>query len=246
MTRIKIFEESYCNELRREIRNGNLSRLGEDHFDYDNTRELSTNILIDDSTFERIIKCGKDDLFTASRLLYEAFPTLSSLQASYDPFWIHLSLVELYDYLRNVYPDIEKYKSQYVLNHYMMSKFTAYNLCGMWWAVKMTVTKTSNDSNDYSLTKFLLNEHTQLTQSLVESQLFRCQQVTRGVVEYFFENPTECTADIIRETLKHLNFLGSIKQLACISSELIKNEIGKQMPHIKQSLERHPEEKDNP
>ncbi len=236
MKRIKIFEESYCNELKREIKKGSLSRFGETGFDYDPNRELSSNIQMDETVWTRFERFGKDDLFSAAKELFEAFPNLTGLQASYDPFWIHLSLVELYGYMKRVYPDIEKYKSQYALNHFFMSKFTAYNLRGLWWTVKMTVKKNPDGNNDYTLTRFLLNGNSQLTQSLVESQLFRCQQVTLGVTEYFMDNPADCTSDIIKEALKYLNFLGSIKQLASLPAEFFKKELGRQMPTIKLNL----------
>lgn len=244
MIQINIFEEDYCNELKREVRSGVLSRFGETSFDYDEERELATNIQIEEDALVPILNCEKEDLFTAAKALYEVFPNLTGLQASYDPFWIHLSLVELYPYMIRVYPDIEKYKSQYVLNHYMMSKFTAYNLCGMWWSVYLTVRKKDDGTNDYALTRFLLNEHSQLTQSLVESQLFRCKQVTQGVIEFFLENPSECSADIIREALKYLNMLGSIKQLASLPSIYFKDEIKRQLPAIKEYLKTTSESKD--
>ena len=231
---LKIFDEGYCDSLKRRARKGDLSNFGVDSFEYDKEMEVESTVKIDETAFDAINSCDKDDLFTAAKLLYELFPNLTGLQASYDPFWIHLSLVELYPYLIKVYPGINKYQSDYVLTHYFNTKFTAYNLCGMWWAVKMTVKKAADGSNDYTLTSFLLNKNSQLTQSLVESQLFRCREVTIGVIEHFMENPNDCTSSIIKESLKYLNLLGSIKQLASLPSEYFKEELRRQIPKFKE------------
>ena len=177
-----------------------------------------------------------EDLFHPAKELYEAFHDLTGIQATYDPFWIYLSLVDLYRYTIRQFPNPQAYKSQYALNHFCVCKYTAYNLRGLWWAIKMSVRKKDDGTNDYSLSEYFLNGHSQLTQSLSESQLFRCREVVQGVLEYFIEHPENCHRDIINDTLKYLNMLGSIKQLACLPPSYFKRLLEEQVPTIITSI----------
>ena len=102
----------------------------------------------------------------------------------------------------------------------------------------MTVRKNDDGTNDYSLSEFFLNGHSQLTQSLSESQLFRCREVVQGCIQYFYEHHDECHRDIINGALKYLNMLGSIKQLTCLPSAYFKQLLSKQVPIIKAELNR--------
>ncbi len=231
----RIFEEAYCLDLRRQIRNENYAGFREADYDYDKDRVMVCNYIRPEGLLEKMLAFPTSDLFHPAKELYEAYEDLSGLQATYDPFWIYLSLVDLYQYVIRQYPHPEEYKSQYALNHFFMSKNTAYNLRGLWWAIKMTIRRDANGNKDYSRAEFFLNEHSQLTQSMSESQLFRCEEVTRGVVEYFYEHKEDCNRDTINEALKYLNMLGSIKQLACLQSNYITQLLEERIPIIKAS-----------
>ena len=229
--RQKLFLEQYCFDLKRSLRKEDYSAFGDDRYEYDLSKVQQSNLLKPEGLLDKMMATSKDDLFSAAKELYVAYQDLSSLQAMYDPFWIYLSLVDLYPYVRRQYPDVSNYKNQYALNHYMMCKYTLYNLRGLWWAMKMTVTK-NDDESDYTLSKFLLNGPSQLQLSLTESQLFRCENVVRGVLSYFINHENQCSREILNETMKHLNMLGSFKQLACLPPSFFEKEIEKMIPFI--------------
>lgn len=232
MANQKIFEEDYYTSIKQQIRKGDYSCFKDDYFEYDEDKIVLCNYRSPEGLLERMLSYPADDLFNPARELYEAFYNLTGLQAMYDPFWSYLSLVDLYKYTIRLYPNPQDYKSQYALNHFLSCKYTAYNLRGMWWAIKMTV----GEGKDYTFSKFFLNEHSQLTQSLSESQLFRCKEVVHGVVNYFIEHPDNCHRDIINESLKYLNMQGSIKQLACLPSSYFKELLIRQVPFFKEQL----------
>lgn len=233
-----IFDEIYCAELKKQVRKEIFTSFHPNHFDYDESRVIKCNYERPVGLLDRMLACNANDLFGPAKELYEAYSNLTGIQATYDPFWMYLSLVDLYPYVIRQHPNPQEYKSQYALNHFMVCKYTAYNLRGLWWSIKMTVRNNADGSLDYSLSEFFLNRHSQLTQSLSESQLFRCREVVLGVVEYFYEHDDDCHRDIINEALKYLNMLGSIKQLACLPPSYFKNLLLEQVPVIKEDFAR--------
>ena len=237
-----IFDDNYCTDIKRQFRNEDYSSFHEDYFDYDDNRVIKCKYARPEGLLERMLAYPVEDFFHPAKELYEAYSDLTGIQATYDPFWAYLSLVDLYKYTIRQYPQPQEYKSQYALNHFMVCKYTAYNLRGLWWAMKMTVRKNSDGTNDYTLSEFFLNGHSQLTQSLSESQLFRCREVVQGVVLYFYEHSDDCHRDIINGVLKYLNMLGSIKQLACLPSSYFKTLLTEQVPIIKADLNRSQKE----
>ena len=234
----KIFDDNYCSDIKRQIRKEVYTNFHENEFVFDGSRVITCNYERPEGLEEKMLSYPVDDLFHPAKELYEAYPNLTGIQATYEPFWIYLSLVDLYKYTIRQYPNPEDYKSQYALNHFLVCKYTAYNLRGLWWAIKMTFRENMAGLKDYSLSEFFLNRHSQLTQSLSESQLFRCRAVVLGVVEYFYEHQDDCRRDIINESLKYLNMLGSIKQLACLPSSYFKNLLLERVPVIKEDLNR--------
>ena len=233
-----IFDENYCTDLKRQIRKEDYSCFHEESFEFEEARVIPCNYVRPEGLLEKMLSYPVDDFFHPAKELYEAYSDLTGIQATYDPFWIYLSLADLYKYTIRQYPQPQDYKSQYALNHFFVCKYTAYNLRGLWWAIKMTVRKNIDGTNDYTLSEFFLNGHSQLTQSLSESQLFRCREVVQGVVQYFYEHPDDCHRDIINGALKYLNMQGSIKQLACLPSSYFKTLLTEQVPKIKEELNR--------
>lgn len=236
MANQKIFSEDFCLQIKREIRKDDYSRFHDDKFDYDQENVIKCNYAQPEGLLDRMLSYPKEDLFNPARELFEAYPDLTGIQASYAPFWMYLSLVDLYKYTIGLYPNPQDYDAQYVQKHFLAGKYSAQGLMGMWWSIKMTARKDAEGGIDYTLSEYLLNKHSQLTQSLTESKLFRCKSVAQGVVEYFIENPDDCKRDIINDALKHINMIGSIKQLACLPPQYIKAILIEQVPKIKEAL----------
>lgn len=231
-SRQKIFTEEYCLELKRVVRKGDYSAFTESEFVYNHDAIQECNYVKPEGLLEKMMAAKEGDLFSAAKELYLAFKDLSNLQAMYDPFWIYLSLVDLYPYVARLFPDVDTYKSQYALNHYLMCKYSLYNLRGLWWAMRMTTQVNDNGIDDYSLSEFLLNGPSQLQLSLTESQLFRCENVVKGVLTYFKKHEDQCTREILNKTMVHLNMLGSLKQLACLPVSYFEKVIESQVPLI--------------
>ena len=87
----------------------------------------------------------------AAILLYEALPDLHPLMASYAPFWLYVSHVELITYMRKRWPNVivnrdgehNNTASQisYIMDYWFPSMGSSSKtwLPNLWWAVYLTV-----------------------------------------------------------------------------------------------------------
>ena len=106
---LKIFTPEYANDLAYKVEE-NLSMYKAGCFNLPKGVEVPSNIVVPDDLLEKMLPyavSGAQEEYNAAIALYEAFKDLTPLQASYKPFWLHLSHVELMDYMVARWPAVK-------------------------------------------------------------------------------------------------------------------------------------------
>ena len=127
-------------------------------------------------------------------LLYEALPNLNPLLASYAPFWLYISHVELIIYMRKRWPNVlvnrdgeqNNTTSQisYIMDYWFPSMGSSSKtwLPNLWWAVYLTVDDRREDK--YALTRILIKQEDLRTRTLGTYTLFRHKPATVAVLSF--------------------------------------------------------------
>ena len=228
-TRQAIFTETYCDTLRNNLRAGESIGKYIDtlpHFDYtDNDLCYLTDFEVKTENLRAICTNTRSNLENAI-LLYEAFPKLTPLLASYEPFWLYFSHADLFEYLRKRWPnilsddkgekDIEKQK-QYIRDYWFQGGSSIRSwLSGLWWSVYLTGDESRPDK--YELTRVLFRQEDLRTRTFGTYMLFRHKPATVATLT-FINDHIESTfkhsfQNRCRYMMKYLNYLGGCRQLS--------------------------------
>lgn len=123
--------------------------------------------------------------------LYEAFRDLTPLEASYRPFWLYLSHVELFTYMKKRWPVEEaKNKETHILDHWFYSsgKLRSH-LEGMYWLVRMSVKYDASGTPDYTYTRFLFSRRVLGDRGIAVRKVFqKNDKIFKGILEYIMKN----------------------------------------------------------
>lgn len=97
-----IFKKKYAKELQNGI---DIKNYSADEFAYDKTQTkvLSNIYCVNENLEADLIKNVGND-FEAARILYEAYPDLNPLVAAMPEFWIYLTHVDLFRYVKKRWP----------------------------------------------------------------------------------------------------------------------------------------------
>ena len=229
----KIFAPGYAEAIRKKVAfSGIVSDYGDTEFKYDDTK---VNFVFDleqpDGLLQKLLTAESN--CDAAIALYEAFPDISPILASYAPFWEYLAHVDLYPYVRKRWPamnDDGSIEQQYILDHWFVTKgLMRHALATLWWTVSMSVDPDDPDDK-YKMTKFLFDKREDFRLALGASTLFRHRPYTQGVMKFILDNP-----DVVKEyelprerfIMQHFNRLGAVKQLAAMPDDFFYNELVK-------------------
>ena len=105
----KIFKEEFCTTLRLNLESGhsipNYTHDGDSFVFTDKDVCYLNDFHVDKEKLARLNDENLTSLESAI-MLYEAFPDLNPLLASYAPFWLYFAHVELAKYMRNRWPNV--------------------------------------------------------------------------------------------------------------------------------------------
>lgn len=228
----KLFRTKYVDQLIDQVNLGvNLEQFYGPRFNYDESQVLSVPKIFQPEGLK--YKMKPEDNCTSGIALFEAFPTISALQAADNRLWIYLALVDLFSYVRDKWasslpdnntPDrIEKMKSNVRIHWFGLQKDSStfapmrHSLANLWWSVYISVDRKAKTLDDkYKYTRLLFKNETFRTRTAV-GFLGRNKEALYGILDFVEQFPemfigkNEIT---FNEITKFLNCLGGGIQLS--------------------------------
>lgn len=192
----KIFTKSFADKLPAELQS-NIALYRNDVFEVRPENIIESNIDVLDENLaahmeEHTSSVAREE-FEAAKILFEAYPNLTPLQASHKPFWLYLSHVELYHYMRLRWPiltnkdlsDEELYKA--VKQHFFNPSIIRNQLEGLYWLVRCSAIRKEDGTYDYSYTEFLFSRRKLGNRGIGASIYFRNPKVVRGMLRFYMD-----------------------------------------------------------
>ena len=222
----KIFTEEFDNSLIYDIED-NLPKYKSG--DFGNLKEVENEWSVECSgeLLEKMLPyavSGASNEFPAAEALYEEYQHLTPVEASYKPFWHHLSHVELLPYMIKRWPDIQKpgrtndENVRYIKDHWFNSSIVRNQLEGLYWMVRRSVIKEENGSNNYTLTRFLFSRTKLGNRGLAASKLFSYENAVHGILRFYMENENTLLTPHFEEKTDYciqlLNQTGAVVELS--------------------------------
>lgn len=192
----KIFKQEYAELLEENIAS-NVPLYTPEGFAYDPNAVVDGNFDGDSNLLNDMlphVSSKASEEVEAAIILYESFKELNPLQASYKPFWLYLSHVELYPYMykRWLQTPSESISSMadYIDSHwfYKDGKLRSH-LEGMYWLVRKSVVLSEDGYLDYEYTRFLFSRRVLGDRGIAARQfIFMNDKVFKGVLKYIMDN----------------------------------------------------------
>lgn len=248
----KIFKGSFVAELRDRARSAESVC---DYFKkdvlYPPDSDIESTIKVDPEKLKLRYKgqgeSASNDLENAIAI-YEAYPDLNETQASDLRLWVYLTHVTLRDYVLARWPlagsceQIIKDASgkaaavNYIISHWFASgndRMLRRNaIARLWWAVHLTRVPWSRDpeffgdlksEDPYRFTRTLLLTQ-DIYQQVLERGLGRDNRILITILE-FIDGHKDITRDQIRDLMKELNLMLSVRSLSVLSRQELRKTI---------------------
>lgn len=192
----KAFTKEYAEELEFNIES-NLTKYRSDRFDYDSKSVIDLSYDAHEGLLEEMLPYLSTEAkveVDAAIKLYEAYKDLSPLEASYRPFWLYLSHVELYPYMYKRWLEGFETDNESLTNHIESHFFYKYqalrsHLEGMYWLVRKSVEYKDNGEPDYTYTRFLFSRRVLGDRGIAARKfLFANDRVFKGILKYIMKN----------------------------------------------------------
>lgn len=220
-----IFNKQYTEDLKKNVKEGNISAYGIDSFEFDpdarfqlqnDAPEGLLNILLENAT--------PSEDYNAAIALYENYEWLNREQASYDPFWAHLTHVDFYQYMVKRFCNGNKPSLTDVKINWMHSNLMRRGLSNLWWSVKQSVDET-HLTDKYHYTKYLFKHLDFRQRRLGSSTLFRHKEAVIGMLKFLEENVTDYFEGRANFITMYFNKQATLKQLATLNRDGFYNEL---------------------
>jgi transposase len=220
----RTFTTSYTNALKQELEvQEGRAKYFQDEFEYnhDNVKYLA-NIRQPEGLLDSMMNASSE--FEAAVILYEAYPTLTPLIATYESFWAYLTHVDLYPYCTRRWPVDNETSKKEILDHYFVngnSRILRNALASIWWSVHFSIDRERE--NPYELTEVLFKNYS--FRVIWFAVFLRLREGVIGVLEflkehsYLFESGFENKG---RYLANYLNRLGASKNLSALNREYFK------------------------
>ena len=239
----KLFRTKYIDQLISQVDNGiNLGKFYEHRFSYDESQVLSVPQIFQPEGLK--YKMRPNDNCASGIALFEAFPTISALQAADSRLWIYLAIADLFSYVQEKWapqlPDAddpereEKMKSNIRIHWFGLQKDSStfnpmrHALANLWWSVYISVDRKAQTLEDkYKYTKLLFKNETFRTRTAT-GFLGRNREALYGILNFMeecpelFEGKKELT---FNEITKFLNYLGGGIQLSFMKRDFFLNQL---------------------
>ena len=222
-----IFLKDYVDNLKQDVKEGNIAAYGQDRFTYNKEATFSTNIKRDDDLLPKMMEHtlpGED--YEAAILLYETFSKLNREQASYNPFWAYLSHVDLYPYMIKRFCNGKEPTLTDIKINWWHSSLMRRGLSNLWWSVKQTIDETESDPEKrYHYTRYFFKRIDFRQRRMGSSTLFRHKEAVLGILKYLEENVEEHFEGRSNFIMMYFNKQATLKQLASCDSDYFYNEL---------------------
>jgi hypothetical protein len=233
----RIFKQSYVDELQRGVKNGSLIGLYENEsFDYKEEKVLQAPLIKrpEDADFQLPDASSMYD-FENAKLVYEAYKSLTPLQASDIRLWTYLAHADYYKYMKRRWPGKDGTdngnRSDYILRHWFITSptqnnFLRHGIAGLWWGTSLTYDSSRTDN--YELTRVLFTQLDFATRTLGVYSLARHKEAVLGILEYILENPSvfdKKFQEKSRFLTKYLNQIGGTKLVSYFDRNFFKTEL---------------------
>lgn len=222
-----IFQKDYVAELKKAVKEGNISAYKKDAFDYNKDAAFPGNVNRDDALLTNMLQYTKpSDDYMAGKVLYEAFPNLNREQGSYEPFWAYLSHVDLYPYMIKRFCNGEAPSLVDVNINWWHSSLMRRGLSNLWWSVKQTILEEETDPEKrYHYTEYLFKRLDFRQRRLGSSTLFRHKEAVIGILKYLEENVTDYFEGRSNFIIMYFNKQATLKQLAACDRNYFYDEL---------------------
>ncbi len=221
----------YAEQLQREIED-NLELYKQDSFELDESKLLVVpGVNHPEGLLDKMMNASND--FEASVALYEAYESLTPLQASQNAFWTYLAHSELFPYVQKRWPLVmsDGVSKQYILDHWFFAHgLVRQALSGLWWAVHCSI-DPENPEDKYKYTRFLLGNYTLRVVRLGPTKLIRHKEAVIGMIGYLIDTQdvesNNSIEDRVHFVVSYFNKLGATKQLTYMDRGFFYNELKK-------------------
>ena len=230
--RQKMFTPSYADTLVANLMD-NIALYRNDTFEVDEKHIVESKIEVLNENLaanmeEHISSVASEEL-KAAKILFEAFPNLTPLQASHKPFWLYLSHVELYHYMRLRWPILadpnlsDEELLSAVKNHFFHSSAIRNQLEGLYWLVRCSVMKNDDGTWDYTYTDFLFSRRKLGNRGIGASIYFRNPKVVRGMLRFYMDYQDDFLTPHFEEKTDYciqlINQKGAVSEISLLEEE---------------------------
>lgn len=225
MTQQYIFQKDYTEDLHSKVKNGDSSSYHANTFDYNQDASFPIELNRRDDLLAEMLKyTSPQQDYEAAIILFEAFPNLNRIQASYSPFWVYLAHVDLYPYMVNRFCNGNKPSERDIKNHWWNSNLMRRGLSNLWWSVKQTIDE-SHPTNKYHYTKYFFKHLDFRQRRMGTSTLFRQKEVVLGILRFLEENITDYFEGRANYIIMYYNKQATLRELSVCSRDDIYNEL---------------------
>jgi len=237
-----IFQKDYVAELKKAVKDGNISSYGKKEFLYNKDAVFSINFNRDDALLEKMMEhTTPSEDYDAAIALYEAFSSLNREQACYEPFWAYLCHVDLYPYMTKRFCNGNSPSLTDIKINWWHSSLMRRGISNLWWSVKQTIIEEEDDPDKkFYYTKYLFKRLDFRQRRLGSSTLFRHKEAVLGILKYLQENVSEHFEGRSNFIIMYFNKQATLKQLAACDRDYFYNElcsISKDIEQVKDRTE---------
>lgn len=239
-----MFKESYDDSFRKSIKEGkDLDRYTKNESPFIPKSEYlvkCTTVMQPENLCEKMMpyaQGGGENDFMAGKLLFEEYP-ISNMLASYAPFWDYLSHVELFKYVKNRWPKVNKEDTassiQYIFDHWFFGSRNGQWLADLWWSFKISVREDLEDK--YAYTKVLFKNQDWRSRTGGHSSVFRHKPAADAIIEFFIKHENDVFKKNMlyktRYMMKYINRLGGSKYLMALDKDYFTQVLEAKIPDI--------------
>lgn len=227
-----ILKKSYIEKVFEDVENGiGLDFFRKDIFPYEEEYLLVTpHVKHPENLLKQLVPTTEGDFQTATSI-YNAYSSLTPLQAINAQFWESLTLTDLFPYMQKRWglkeARNEDELKKAILNHFSMKShgLMRHGLGGLWWLVHLTVDE--NRDNRFELTEMLFKNYTLRYIRLGVGKVIQHKEAAIGILQYLKDNEQYITSmeNVANGLTSYFNKLGAVKQLTFLNRDFFYNEM---------------------
>lgn len=247
-----ILKKSYIEKVFEDVENGiGLDFFRKDIFPYEEEYLLVTpQVKHPENLLTQLVPTTEGDFQTATSI-YNAYSSLTPLQAINAQFWESLTLTDLFPYMQKRWGLIEARSDdelkKAILNHFSMKShgLIRHGLGGLWWLVHLTVDE--NRDNRFELTEMLFKNYTLRYVRLGVGKVIQHKEAAIGILQYLKDNEQNITSmeNVANALTSYFNKLGAVKQLTFLNRDFFYNEMNEHIDEFMATTNKNTEDEED-